>query len=107
MQKTPEKFMIGDLLNCKIKTAEGKTIGHVSDIQLTQGPEYRVVAIMYGWRGLLYRLHVFNPFAIIAKQQRPEPNMIPWDAVASFTRPIVKLKPGYEVKQDQKSRPKQ
>ena len=97
MRRTSSKLFIGDLLDCIIVTSEGKVLGHVADIQLTPGPEYKVIALIFGRRGWLYRLHVLNPFT--PAQRRPsKPDAVPWDAVESFNRPIVKLKPGYEMK---------
>ncbi len=93
MNQSVTKFLISDLLGAKIVTAEGKQLGHVRDIQLTHGPEYKVTALMYGRSGLLHRLHLLNPFR---KRNSPlsKPDTVLWDAVASFERPVVKLKPG-------------
>lgn len=93
MKRKASKLFLGDLLGCKIVTAEGKVLGHVLDIQLTSGPEYKVTALMFSRRGLFHRLHVLNPFH--RERAKPvTPDTIPWEAVASFERPVVKLKPG-------------
>ena len=96
MKRTTAKLFLGDLLGCKIITAEGKVLGHVLDIQLTSGPEYKVTALMFGRGGLFHRLHVLNPFH--KERRKPaRPDTVPWEAVASFARPVVKLKPGFAV----------
>jgi hypothetical protein len=95
MQRRSSKMFIGDLLNCKLVTAEGKLLGHIADIQLTPGPEYRIIALLFGRRGWFYRLHMLNPFSSVKMPYRPR--SIPWEAVESYQRPIVRLKPGYEA----------
>ena len=97
MQAKQSKLYIGNILDKKIVTAEGKTIGHVADIQLSPGPEYIVVALIFGRRGWLFRLHVLNPFASVEKRPR-EPKTVPWDAIDRIERGAVILKPGSIVK---------
>ncbi|MBV9712347.1 MAG: PRC-barrel domain-containing protein [Ktedonobacteraceae bacterium] len=97
MSRTTAKFFISDLLGSRIVTAEGKRLGHVLDIQLTSGPEYKVTALMYGRSGLFHRLHLLNPFRK-GNPSLPEPDAIPWDAVVSFEHRIVKLKSGFEIR---------
>jgi sporulation protein YlmC with PRC-barrel domain len=60
MQNERPTQFIGDLLTRKIVTAEGLRVGHVADIQLSQGPEYKVVGLIFGKHGWLYRLHVLK-----------------------------------------------
>jgi sporulation protein YlmC with PRC-barrel domain len=98
MSQTPTKFFISDLLRCKIVTAEGKRLGHVLDIQLTQGPEYKVTALLYGRSGLFHRLHLLNPFRKQGSAP-PKPDTVPWDMIASFENSTVKLKPGFVLGQ--------
>lgn len=98
MKNTRLTLFLGDLLGCEIVTAEGKVLGHVADIQLSQGPVYSVIALLYGEQGWLYRWHVLNPFK--RGVQRPEPKKIPWSAVASFQQPVVRLKAGYEEREE-------
>ena len=94
MKRTASKLFLGDLLGCKIVTTEGKVLGHVLDVQLTSGPEYKVTALMFGRGGLFHRLHVLNSFR--RERAKPaRPDTVPWEAVASFERPVVKLKPGF------------
>jgi sporulation protein YlmC with PRC-barrel domain len=97
MKRTATKFFITDLIGSRIVTSEGKQLGHVLDIQLTHGPEYKVTVLMYGSVGLFHRLHLLNPFRK-GNPSLPKPDTVPWDAVASFERPVVKLKSGFEVR---------
>ncbi|MDQ6661265.1 MAG: PRC-barrel domain-containing protein [Chloroflexota bacterium] len=87
---------MGDLLACKIVTAEGKRLGHIADVELTPGPEYRVTKLLYGQRGWLHRLHVLNPF--VDKKSHHKPDSVPWDAVDRIEGSTVILKPGCEPK---------
>lgn len=97
MSQTTARCFISDLLGSIIVTSEGKMLGHVRDIQLSSGPEYKVTALMYGSGGLFHRLHLLNPFRK-GKPSLAKPDTVPWNAVASFERPVVKLKPGFEVR---------
>ena len=85
-----------NLLNKKIVTAGGKVIGHVFDIQLSRDGQYRVTALMYGQKSLLYRLHVYEPVAR-ALHLKQQPKTIPWEAVAQFDHTAVRLKRGFEL----------
>jgi sporulation protein YlmC with PRC-barrel domain len=91
MSRVSSKFLLSDLLGARIITAGGKTLGHVRDIQLSSGPEYKVTALMYGRGGLFHRLHLLNPFRE-SKPSISKPDSVPWSAVASFECPVVKLK---------------
>ncbi len=88
---------VEELMNKRIITAEGKTVGHVFDIQLSRDGEHRVTALMYGQKGLLYRLHVYEPVER-AFRLKQKPKTIPWEAVEYFDRTVVRLKPGYETR---------
>lgn len=89
----PSTLFIGDLLRCKLVTAEGKLVGHVTDIQVSEDSEHRILAFIYGRRGLLYRLHVLNPFGSLEKKEIL-PDKIPWEMVARISFPVILLKPG-------------
>ena len=82
---------ISELLDCKIVDSQGRTIGHVADIQLTEGSEYKVCALLYGETGWMYRLHFLNPFG-----KRPStpsrPQKIAWEAVEEIKPKMIKLK---------------
>ena len=91
MKQPASPFSLSDLLGSKIVTAEGKTLGHVLDIQLTSGPDYRVEALLYGQSGLLHRFHVLNPFQPRRKPSSP-PAGIPWGAVEALDHRYIRLK---------------
>jgi sporulation protein YlmC with PRC-barrel domain len=90
-----QKLCISDVLNCRIVTAEGKIVGHVADVELTPGPEYRLIALLFGPRAWLHRLHILNPFTDRSSSAQ-KPDRVPWEAVAHVKHPIITLKPGYE-----------
>ncbi len=85
---------IEDLLDKKIVAADGKTLGHVIDIQLSRHAPYRVIALMYGYNSLLYRLHVYEPVAR-AFHLHQEPKKIPWESVERVDHKAIWLKEGY------------
>src|SRR5437762_9049462 len=87
----PSHLMIGDLLGSRLITSEGKCIGRVADIELSQGPEYRVLSLIYGRRGLLYRLHVLNPFRQLGPERPPD--KVAWEAVERIDGPVITLRP--------------
>lgn len=82
---------IEDLLDKKIVAADGKTVGHVIDIQLSRTAPHHVVALMYGYHSLLYRLHVYEPVARAFHLQE-KPKKISWEAVERVDRAGIWLK---------------
>lgn len=84
-----------ELLYKKIITAEGKTIGHVFDIQISRDGTFRITALMYGEKSLLYRLHTYETFARVF-QFKQKPKTIPWEGVERFDYKAVHLKPGFD-----------
>lgn len=82
---------IEELFGSKIVTSEGKRIGHVFDLQVSHGPEYEVISIVYGRFALLYRMHVLHPFADML-HLKGQPETIAWSKVASFEHRTVRLK---------------
>ena len=101
MQNIPAKLHLSDLLNSKIVTDEGQVLGHVADISLSPGPEYKVIGFLYGLHGWIYRLHVLNPFH--PPQKLPQlPDAIPWQAIASIEDGTIKLKPGFHAQKGDK-----
>lgn len=96
MQDSTKKASIGDLLDKRIITAEGKYVGHVADIQLSEDQHYSVVALIFGRYGWLYRLHVLHVIGRWEKQDE-QPPRIPWEAVDRVEDRHVRLKQGYEV----------
>jgi hypothetical protein len=52
---------------------------------------------MYGRGGFFHRLHLLNPF----RKGNPslvKPDTVPWEAVTSIERSVVKLKSGFTIK---------
>lgn len=90
-QQKSVTFFIGEILGCKIITSEGKSIGHVADLQLTNGPEYEVTALFFGSLGWLHRWHIFAPFAELFGL-RFEQKTIPWQAIESIEHKTIRLK---------------
>lgn len=84
---------ISNLLGHKIVTAEGKRIGHVADIVLTQEAPYRVTGFLYGESGWEHRLHLLNPFSKVDHSQT-EPDALSWDDVERIERSTIVLKQG-------------
>jgi len=82
---------IEDLLHKRIVTADGKTLGHVIDIQLSRDGKNRVIALMYGYRSLLHRLHVYEPFAR-AFHFHKKPQMVRWESVERIEHSTIWLK---------------
>lgn len=97
-QKPTHERYLSELLNKKIVTADGKTVGHVFDIKLSQDRTFRVTALMYGETALLYRLHILEPVAR-AFHLKHKPKTIPWKAIEKVDHAVVRLKAGYEIKQ--------
>lgn len=82
---------IEDLLDKRIVTAQGKTLGHVIDIQLSRDGQNRIIALMYGYHSLLFRLHVYEP-AASAFRQHDQPKTISWESVERVERKAIRLK---------------
>jgi sporulation protein YlmC with PRC-barrel domain len=93
MPGAQSSISIEDLVGSKIVTSEGKEIGRVVDVQVSPGPKYKVVALVFGRYGWLYRFHVLQPF-VKTFGLRHEPRTVPWDAVKCFEHFTVTLKPG-------------
>ena len=81
-----------ELLGSKIMTHDGKKVGHIFDLQVSHGPEYEVVSIVYGRLAILYRMHVLYPFARMLHLKSREPETIAWSQVASFEDRRIMLK---------------
>ncbi len=90
-KKATNIHSIEDLLDKKIVAADGKTLGHTIDIQLSRNAPYRVVALMYGYHSLLHRLHVYEPVAR-AFHLHQEPKKISWEAVERVDHAAIWLK---------------
>jgi sporulation protein YlmC with PRC-barrel domain len=94
-QRQNKKIHIEDILGRKIVTADGNAIGHVADIQLSPAPEFRIIALLYGWGGWYYRLHLLNPFG---KKHYHKPDIVPWEAIERIEQSAIRLKPGYKFR---------
>lgn len=83
-------FFIGEILGSKIITPEGKSIGHVADLELTHGPEYEVTALFFGSLGWLHRWHILAPFVELFGL-RFQQKTIPWQAIEHIEHRTVRL----------------
>lgn len=86
------KMLVGNLLGSKIINAQGHTLGHVADLQVSQHPPYEVQGLFYGERGWLHRLHIPADFPDEASGRR-QACYISWHAVARLEPGHVYLKP--------------
>lgn len=91
MEHISSPSLISDLLDCRVVTAEGKVLGHVADVQLSPGPDFKVIALMFGMQSWLYRLHVINPFRKASQPARPK--VVLWESVESVGRSVIRMKP--------------
>jgi PRC-barrel domain len=87
---------IEDLVGSKVVTAEGKRVGRVIDVQVTRGPEYRVIGFDVGLSAWLLRLHLLRLLALLGKDIKSRTAY--WDDVDRYERFTVTLKPGRELK---------
>jgi len=96
-RRTPPHITVEDLVGSNIITAEGKHVGRIVEIRVSPGPDYRVAELLFGRYGWLDRLNLLR---LIHGKYRPivESERISWDAVASFQRFTVTLKPGHDRK---------
>jgi sporulation protein YlmC with PRC-barrel domain len=97
MKQSIRTVFLSDLMGCSIVTAQGKTLGHIRDVEISEGPEYCVKALLYGWGGVAQHLHMLNPFRS-SQQEPPRPQAIPWHAVESFEARVVRLRAGFNEK---------
>lgn len=95
-RQTPPRITIEDLVGSRIVTATGKHVGHVVEVRVTPSPDYCIIELEFGRYGWLDRLNILR---LIHGKYRPivESERISWDAVASFERFTVTLKPGYAL----------
>jgi hypothetical protein len=88
---------IEDLVGSKVVTAEGKQVGRVIEVQVTPGPEYRVIAFDVGLSAWLDRLHLLGRLVAL-RGTDIKPRMASWDDVDRYERFTVILKPGREIR---------
>ena len=84
---------ISKLLGHRIVTAEGKHVGRVADIVLTEEAPYKVRGFLYGESGWEHRLHLLNPFRRVDHAQA-KPDMLSWEHVERIERSTIVLKQG-------------
>jgi sporulation protein YlmC with PRC-barrel domain len=89
-----KKVFLSDLMGCKIVTAQGRTLGRVHDIEISEGPGYQVKSLLYGKGAIAHHLHLLNPFRG-SQQASPRPEAVPWHEVESFEAHIVRLRPSH------------
>jgi sporulation protein YlmC with PRC-barrel domain len=97
LRQSQRRITVEDLVGSNIVTADGKRVGRIVEIHVSPGPDYRVVELLFGRYGWLDRLNLLR---LIHGKYRPivESERISWDAVASFQRFTVTLKPGHDRK---------
>ena len=98
MPAARKTITIEDLVGSKVVTAEGKLVGHVTEVQVTPGPEYRVIAFDFGLNAWLDRLHLLGRLVALRAKDM-EPRTAYWDDVDRYERFTVTLKPGREPKE--------
>lgn len=98
MPDSCKTITIEELVGSKVVTAEGKQVGRVIEVQVTPGPEYRVIGCDVGLNAWLYRLHLLRRLARLLGQDR-KPRTAYWDDVDRYERFTVTLKPGRELKE--------
>ncbi len=91
MKKPQSLCYISNLLGHKIVTAEGKRIGHVADVVLTQEDPYKVTGLLYGESGWEHRLHLLNPFTKVEHSQT-KLDTLSWDDVDRIEGNTIVLK---------------
>jgi PRC-barrel domain len=89
---------IEDLVGSKVVTAEGKQVGRVIEVQVTPGPEYRVIAFDVGLSAWLDRLHLLGRLVAL-RGTDIKPLTAYWDDVDRYERFTVALKPGRELRE--------
>ena|SRR5215469_9172443 len=98
-QESTTTSKLQELLYKRILTADGKMIGHVFDIQISRDGAFRITALMYGEKSLLFRLHTYELFARVFRFKQ-KPKTISWENVEKIDHKAIHLKPGYEPKND-------
>src|SRR5437764_5816137 len=89
---------IEDLVGSKVVTAEVKQVGRVIEVQVTPGPEYRVIGLDVGLTGWLARLHLLGRLVAL-RGTDVKPRTASWDDVDRYERFTVILKPGRELRE--------
>jgi sporulation protein YlmC with PRC-barrel domain len=87
-----------DLVGSKLVTAEGKQVGRVTEVQVTPGPEYRVIGLDVGLTAWLERLHLLGRLVAL-RGTDIKPRTASWDDVDRYERFTVVLKPERELRE--------
>jgi hypothetical protein len=90
--------MIEELVGSKVVTAEGQQLGRVIEVQVTPGPEYRVIGLDVGLSAWLERLHLLGRLVAL-RGTDIKPRTASWDDVDRYERFTVTLKPGRELRE--------
>jgi hypothetical protein len=97
MSDARETLTIEELVGSKVVTAEGQQVGRVIDVQVTPGPEYRVIGLDVGLTGWLDRLHLLGRLGAL-RGTDITPRTASWDDVDRYERFTVTLKPGRKLR---------
>jgi hypothetical protein len=97
MSDARQTLTIEELVGSKVVTAEGKRVGRVIEVQVTPGPEYRVIGLDVGLSAWLDRLHLLGRLVAL-RGEDIKPRMASWDDVDRYERFTVTLKPGREIR---------
>jgi hypothetical protein len=89
---------IEELVGSKVVTAEGQQLGRVTEVQVTPGPEYRVIGLDVGLSAWLARLHLLGRLVALCGTDI-KPRTASWDDVDRYERFTVTLKPGHELRE--------
>lgn len=95
MARAVSTVSLAEIVGGKVVTAEGKKVGHIVEIRVSPGPEYRVQSLLLGRYGWLDRFDLLRS-ARSHLPRNPDPHIIPWDAVDRLEPNKVVLKPGRE-----------
>ena len=91
MSPQARKVRVADLVGSRIVDSDGRIIGRVVDLAVTDGPPYRLTAILSGGWEWLDRLEVVRLFRYHLRGH-PHAHRIPWEDVETFEGSTVRLK---------------
>lgn len=85
------------LIGARLVAADGKTLGHVIDMELEPGRKFRVKAVELGRFGWLDRLRALRPLAH-DRLSRP-PRVVAWSDIDRYENGRLICKPGAKVRE--------
>jgi sporulation protein YlmC with PRC-barrel domain len=85
------KVRVADLVGSRIVDSDGRIIGLVVDLAVTDGPHYRLTEVLSGGWEWLDRLEVLRSFRYHLRGH-PHAHRIPWNDVDTFDGSTVRLK---------------